>query len=56
MEIYTFTGKYDMALEKIEFLLSVPSWLSVGKLMIDPIFDNLRSLPRFQNIINSAKS
>ena len=56
MEIYIFTGNYDMALDKIEFLLSVPSWLSVRKLMIDPIFDNLRSLPRFQKIINSAKS
>jgi len=56
MEIYIFTGNYDLALDKIEFLLSVPSYLSVGKLMIDPVFDNLRSLPRFQNIINSAKS
>jgi hypothetical protein len=43
-----------MALDKIESLLSVPSWLSVGKLMIDPVFDNLRGLPRFQKIINSA--
>jgi len=51
MEIYIFTGKYNDALVKIEFLLSVPSWLSVGKLMTDPIFDNLRNLPRFQKII-----
>jgi TolB-like protein len=51
MEIYIFTGKYNDALDKIEFLLSVPSWLSVGKLMTDPIFDNLRNLPRFQKII-----
>jgi TolB-like protein/AraC-like DNA-binding protein len=55
MEIYIFTGNYDQALNKIEYLLSIPSWLSVGKLMIDPIFDNLRSLPRFQKIINSAQ-
>jgi TolB-like protein len=55
MEIYIFTGNYDLALDKIEYLLSVPSWLSSGKLIIDPIFDNLRSLPRFQKIINSAK-
>jgi TolB-like protein len=54
MEIYIFTGKYNDALDKIEFLLSVPSWLSVGKLMADPIFDNIRSLPRFQKIIDSA--
>ncbi len=56
MEIYIFTGNYDLALDKIEYLLSIPSWLSTGELMIDPLFDNLRSLPRFQKIIDSAKS
>jgi TolB-like protein/predicted Zn-dependent protease len=56
MEIYLFTGNWDMALDKIEYLLSVPSWLSTGDLLIDPIYDNLRKLPRFQKIINSAKS
>jgi tetratricopeptide (TPR) repeat protein len=55
MEIYLFTGNYDLALDKIEFLLSVPSWLSVGSLIMDPIFDNLRNLPRFQKIIDSAQ-
>jgi TolB-like protein/Flp pilus assembly protein TadD len=56
MEIYIFTGNYEMALNKIDFLLSVPSWLSVGKLKIDPVFDRLRKLPRFQKIINSAQN
>jgi len=56
MEIYIFTGNYDLALDKIVYLLSAPSWLSIGELMIDPVFDNLRSLPRFQKIINSSKS
>ena len=55
MEIFVLTGNYDQALNKIEYLLSVPSWLSVEKLMIDPLFENLRSLQRFQNIINSAR-
>jgi TolB-like protein len=55
MEIYILTGNYDMALDKIEYLLSVPSWLSIGDLMMDPIFDIIRSLPRFQKIINSAR-
>lgn len=53
MEIYLITGNYDMALEKIEYLLSIPSWLSPGILKIDPIFDNLRRLPGFKKIINS---
>ena len=29
MEIYIFTGNYELALDKIEYLLSIPSWLSV---------------------------
>ena len=55
MEIYIFTGNYDLALDKIEYLLSIPSWLSVGILIVDPVFDNLRSLPRFQKIIENAR-
>jgi TolB-like protein len=55
MEIYIFTGNYDLALDKIEYLLSIPSLLSVGILMVDPVFDNLRSLPRFQKIIENAR-
>jgi len=55
MEIYIFTGNYDLALGKIEYLLSQPSWLSAGILMVDPVFDNLRSLPRFQKIIENAR-
>jgi tetratricopeptide (TPR) repeat protein len=53
MGIYVLTDNYDQALDKIEYLLSVPSWMSAGKLIIDPIFDNLRGLPRFQKIIDS---
>jgi TolB-like protein len=55
MEIYILTGNYAMALDKIEFLISTPSELSVGELMIDPIYDNLHSFPRFQKIIDSAQ-
>jgi TolB-like protein len=55
MEIYILTGNYDMALDKIEYLLSVPSWLSTGEILINPLYDKIRSLPRFQKIINSAQ-
>jgi TolB-like protein len=55
MEIYVFIGDRDKAMNKIEYLLSTPSWLSVGKLLIDPIFSDLRSLPRFRQIISSAQ-
>jgi TolB-like protein/HEPN domain-containing protein len=55
MEIYILTGNYDLALDKLEYLLSVPSLVDIGNLKIDPIFDNLRDLPRFQEIISTAQ-
>jgi tetratricopeptide (TPR) repeat protein len=54
MQIYVLTGNYDKALDKIEFLLSIPSLAAIGDLLIDPIYDNMRSLPRFQKIIENA--
>ena len=55
MEIFILTDNYDLALEKVEDLLSKPSWLNIGDLKIDPIFDKLHELPRFKNIINPAQ-
>jgi len=55
MEIYIMTGNYDLALDRIEHLLSIPSWLSVGSLTIDPLFDSLRNLPGFQKILSNAR-
>jgi TolB-like protein len=55
LEIYVLTGNIEMALDKLEFLLSRPSFLDVGVVLVDPIYDSLRGLPRFQLIINKAK-
>jgi len=49
--IYILAGEYDLAMDKIEFLLTIPGDLSVPLLKIDPIYDKLRALPRFQNIL-----
>ena len=54
LEIYIITGNYDLALDKIEYLLSIPSSLSLGDLLINPKYDKLRGLPRFQEIFNST--
>lgn len=36
-EIYSVVGKYDAALDQIEHLLSIPSWVSVWDLKLNPI-------------------
>jgi tetratricopeptide (TPR) repeat protein len=51
MEIYIFTSDYALAMDKMEYLLSVPSDLNKGNLLINPIYDTLRDLPRFQKIL-----
>ncbi len=52
-KIYALTGQNDLAMDKIEYLLTIPGDLSVPFLKIDPVFDNLRSLPRFQKILQT---
>ena len=52
-KIYIFTGQYDLAMDKIEYLLTIPGELSVPLLKIDPAYDKLRVLPRFQKILTT---
>jgi serine/threonine-protein kinase len=50
-KIYAHVGEADKALALIEQLLSIPCWLSVGLLRIDPVWDPLRDHPRFQALL-----
>jgi TolB-like protein len=52
-DIYILTGEYDQAMDKIEYLLTIPGDLSVPLLRIDPVYDKLRNLPRFQKILTT---
>ncbi len=56
--IYAFLGEPDEAIDRIEYLLSIPSTLSVvnGQLTssgdpIHPFWDPLRDHPRFQALL-----
>ena len=49
--IYVMVGEYDMALEQIKLLLSIPSFLSVQLLLLDPAWKPLWNLPEFKKII-----
>jgi serine/threonine protein kinase/Tfp pilus assembly protein PilF len=50
-KIYTMVGDYDLAIDKIDFLLSNPGELSVPYIKIDPVWKPLRNNLRFQKIL-----
>jgi hypothetical protein len=55
MEIDIIAGNYDDALDKMEYLLSNPSWLSVGDLLLYKRYDKLRDHPRFRELVDAFK-
>jgi serine/threonine-protein kinase len=54
-EISLLAGEYELALDKLEWLLSVPSLISAGILRADPIWDPIRDLPRFQRLVANGR-
>ncbi|MCG2591111.1 tetratricopeptide repeat protein, partial [Rhodohalobacter sulfatireducens] len=51
-EIYAWTGREELAIDKLEFCLSVPSIFAHRNLIrFDPRWDPLRDNPRFQELI-----
>jgi|GEM_PF-83426 len=49
--IYTWSGLYEEAINKLELLLAIPSNLHKNELRISPDWDPLRGHPRFQALI-----
>ena len=55
-QIYAINGDYDKALDQIEYLLSIPSFVSVEGLRVarkyePPWWKALREQPRFEQIL-----
>jgi len=51
--IYVMVGKYDDAISQIKYLLSIPGFLSIKILELDPRWAPLRNLPEFKKMIES---
>jgi len=51
VEIYVRTGEYDAALDQLEYLLSIPSPVSLPLLRVDPLYTPLRGTPRFERLV-----
>ncbi len=51
-QIYAWTGENDQALELLDRTLNTPNGVTVPFLRLDPMWDPLRSDPRFQALID----
>lgn len=49
--IYTMTGEYGLALEKLEQLLSIPSWITPTWISWDIRFTALKSYPEYKRLM-----
>jgi hypothetical protein len=49
--IYALNGDTEAAVQQLEYLLSIPSWISVSWLRMDPEWDLLRDTPAFNRIL-----
>ena len=51
VEVELMLGDFDAAVGELAHLMSVPSGLSVWYLKLNPLFDQLRKNPRFQQLV-----
>ena len=51
IDIYSLVGECEEAIDRIEYLMSIRSWVSLSVLRLHPVWDPLRDHPRFQALI-----
>ncbi len=49
--LYTVVGEHDAAIDQLEYLLTIPSLISVPRLKFQPVWEPLRQHPRFKRLL-----
>jgi TolB-like protein/Tfp pilus assembly protein PilF len=52
-QVYTWSGDRDRAIELVQKLVTMPSYLNYGRLKLHPLWSPLRGDPRFDKIVAS---
>ena len=50
-KIYTIVGEPELAIQKLDYLLSIPGELSVPYIKIDPVWKDLLDLPQMKEVL-----
>ena len=49
--LYTVVGEHDAAIDQLEYLLTIPSLISVPRLKFQPVWEPLHQHPRFKRLL-----
>ena len=52
-QVYTWSGDHDRAIEVLQKLVSMPSYINYARLKFHPLWKPLRGDPRFEQIVAS---
>jgi TolB-like protein/Tfp pilus assembly protein PilF len=52
-QVYTWSGDHDRAIELLQKLVTIPSYINYARLKLHPLWSPLRGDPRFEKIVNS---
>jgi hypothetical protein len=54
-EIYTIVGQDSLAIKQIKYMLSIPGFVSVPYLKVDPIWNPIRGKAGFEELMKDGK-
>ncbi len=52
-QVYTWSDEHDRAIDLLQKLIAMPSYINYGRLKFHPLWKPLRGNPRFEQIVAS---